>query len=132
MIMKVLLVYRTSSNPLEIGNIGSKVKVTVTENVWLNDKKKFSKNSNVDSFKIKSHHSKIAVMTSNIGSVPNFGGWKIMRFINILHSFFGQTARSETCIWKYTNESHIYHPPKLGIEPMLDVITAFPYCHFDT
>ena len=32
--------YRTGSNPIEIGDLGSKVKVTVTKNVCKNDEKK--------------------------------------------------------------------------------------------
>ena len=34
-----MFAYRTGSNPNEIGNIGSKVKVKVTKNVCLNDEK---------------------------------------------------------------------------------------------
>ena len=49
--------YNTGSNPIEFGDLGSKVKVTVTENVCKNDKKKFAKNSNLDIFEIRSHHS---------------------------------------------------------------------------
>ena len=37
-------------------DLGSKVKVTVTENVCKNDEKKFAMNSNLDIFKIRSHH----------------------------------------------------------------------------
>ena len=47
----------TGSNPIEIGDLGSKVKVTVTENVCKNDEKKFAKNSNLDILEIRSHHS---------------------------------------------------------------------------
>ena len=32
-----MVAYRTGSNPIEIGDLGSKVKVTVTENVCKND-----------------------------------------------------------------------------------------------
>ena len=35
-----MVAYRTGSNPIEIGDLGLKVKVTVTENVCKNDKKK--------------------------------------------------------------------------------------------
>ena len=42
--------YRIGSNPIEIGDLGSKVKVTVTENVCKNDEKKITKNSNLDIF----------------------------------------------------------------------------------
>ena len=38
-----LVAYRTGSNPIEIGDLGSKVKVTVTENVYKNDEKKSKK-----------------------------------------------------------------------------------------
>ena len=34
-----MLAYYTGSNPIEIGDLGSKVKVTVTENVFKNDEK---------------------------------------------------------------------------------------------
>ena len=34
-----LIAYNTGSNPIEIGDLGSKVKVTVTENVCKNDEK---------------------------------------------------------------------------------------------
>ena len=34
-----MVAYRTGSNPIEIGDRGSKVKVTVTENVCKNDEK---------------------------------------------------------------------------------------------
>ena len=45
----------------------------------------------------------IPFLTSNIISVPHFGGSKVMRFISILHPFLGHTVRSETCtpIWKF-------------------------------
>ena len=36
--------YRTDSNPIENGDLGSKVKVTVTENVYKNDEKNSPKN----------------------------------------------------------------------------------------
>ena len=52
-----MVAYRTGSNLIEIGDLGSKVKVTVTENVCKNDEKKIAKNSNLDIFEIKSHHS---------------------------------------------------------------------------
>ena len=34
-----MVAYRTGSNPIEIGDLGSKVKVTVTETVCKNDEK---------------------------------------------------------------------------------------------
>ena len=34
---RLMVAYRTGSNPIEIGDLGSKVKVTVTENVCKND-----------------------------------------------------------------------------------------------
>ena len=40
-----------------MGNLGAKVKVTVTENVFKNYEKKIAKISNLDIFKIRSHHS---------------------------------------------------------------------------
>ena len=40
----------TGSDPIEIGDLGSKVKVTVTENICKNDEKKIAKNSNLDIF----------------------------------------------------------------------------------
>ena len=49
--------YNTDSDPIEFGDLGSKVKITVIENVYKNDEKKFAKNSNRDIFEIKSHHS---------------------------------------------------------------------------
>ena len=49
--------FYTGSDPIEFGDLGSKVKVTVTENVCKNDEKKIAKNSNLDIFEIKSHHS---------------------------------------------------------------------------
>ena len=49
--------YNTSSDPIEFGYLGSKVKVTVTENVCKNDKKKIAKNSNLKIFEIRSHYS---------------------------------------------------------------------------
>ena len=55
-----MVAYRTGSNPIEIGDLGSKVKVTVTENVCKNDEKlwkKFAKNTNLDIFEIRSRHS---------------------------------------------------------------------------
>ena len=52
-----MVAYNTGSNPIEFGDLGSKVKVTVTKNVCKNDKKKFAKNFNLDIFEIKSHHS---------------------------------------------------------------------------
>ena len=52
-----MVAYRTGLNPIEIGNFGSKGKVTVTENVCLNDeKKKFTKNSTIDIFESKVDH----------------------------------------------------------------------------
>ena len=52
-----MVVYSTNLDPIEIGYLGSKVKVTVTENVCQNDKKKFTKNSNLDILKSKFRHS---------------------------------------------------------------------------
>ena len=50
--------YCTGSNPIEIGDLGSKVKVTVTENVCKNDGKKSPKiHIDLDIFEIRSHHS---------------------------------------------------------------------------
>ena len=45
--------YCTGSNPIEIGDLGSKVKVTVTENVSKNDEKKIAKNSIITIFRNK-------------------------------------------------------------------------------
>ena len=45
------------SNPIEIGDLGSNVKVTVTENVCKIDEKKIAKNPNLDILKIRFHHS---------------------------------------------------------------------------
>ena len=36
---RYMVAYRTGSDPIEIGDLGSKVKVTVTENVCNNDEK---------------------------------------------------------------------------------------------
>ena len=44
-----MVAYRIGSNPIEIGDLGAKVKVTVTENVCKNDKKKIRQ-------KFKSRH----------------------------------------------------------------------------
>ena len=44
--------YRTGSDPIEIDDIDSKVKVTMTENACLNDEYKIAKDSNVNIFKI--------------------------------------------------------------------------------
>ena len=52
-----MVAYKTGSNPIEIGDLGSKVKVTVPENVCKNDEKKVAKNSDLDIFEIRSHHS---------------------------------------------------------------------------
>ena len=52
-----MVAYNTGLDPIEIGDLGSKVKVTVTENVCKNDEKKFAKNSYLNIFEIKSHHS---------------------------------------------------------------------------
>ena len=52
-----MVAYNTGSNPIEIGDLGSKVKVTVTENVCKNEEKKFAKISYLDIFEIRSHHS---------------------------------------------------------------------------
>ena len=51
-----MVAYRTGSDPIEIGNIGLKVKVTVIENVCRNDEKKISKNSIINIFENKSYH----------------------------------------------------------------------------
>ena len=48
----LIVPYRTGSDPIEIGDIDSKVKVTMTENACLNDENKIAKNSNVNIFKI--------------------------------------------------------------------------------
>ena len=45
-----MVAYCTGSDPIEIGELGLNVKVTVTKNVCKNDKKKFAKNSNLDIF----------------------------------------------------------------------------------
>ena len=45
-----MVAYRIGSNSIEIGDLESKVKVTVIENVCENDEKKFAKNSNLDIF----------------------------------------------------------------------------------
>ena len=45
-----MVAYNTGSDPIEIGDLGSKVKVTVTENVCKNDEKKNHQNSNLDIF----------------------------------------------------------------------------------
>ena len=52
-----MVAYRTGSNPIEIGDLWSKVKVTVTENVCKNDGKKIAKNSDLEIFEIRSQHS---------------------------------------------------------------------------
>ena len=52
-----MVAYNTGSNPIEFGDLGSKVKVTVTENVCKNDEKNSPKNSYLDIFEIRSHHS---------------------------------------------------------------------------
>ena len=52
-----MVAYNTGSDPFEIGDLGSKVKVTVTENVCKNNEKQFAKNSNLDIFEIRFHHS---------------------------------------------------------------------------
>ena len=52
-----MVAYNTGSDPIEFGDLGSKVKVTVTENVCKNNEKKIAKNSHLDIFEIKSHHS---------------------------------------------------------------------------
>ena len=49
--------YNASSDPIEIGDLGSKVKFTVTENVCKNNEKKIAKNSDLDIFEIRYHHS---------------------------------------------------------------------------
>ena len=52
-----MVAYRTGSNHIEIGDLGSKVKVTVTENVCKHDEKKFAKNSDLEIFESRSQHS---------------------------------------------------------------------------
>ena len=52
-----MVAYNTGSDPIEIGDLGSKVKVTVTENVCKNDEKKIAKNSDIDIFEIRSNYS---------------------------------------------------------------------------
>ena len=52
-----MVAYRTGSNPIEIGDLGSKVKVTVTENVCKNDEKESPKISGLEIFEIRSQHS---------------------------------------------------------------------------
>ena len=46
---RYMVAYRIGSNPIEIDDLGSKIKVTVTENVCKNDEK-IVKNSNLDIF----------------------------------------------------------------------------------
>ena len=48
-----MVAYNTGSEPIEIGDLGSKVKVTVTENVSKNEKK-IAKNSTINIFENKS------------------------------------------------------------------------------
>ena len=49
----LMFAYRTGSNPIEISDLGLKVKVTMTENVSKNDEKKFAKNSTMNIFEKK-------------------------------------------------------------------------------
>ena len=49
-----MVAYNTGSDPIEFGDLRSKVKVTVIEYVCKNDEKKFTKNSNLDIFEIRS------------------------------------------------------------------------------
>ena len=71
-------------------------------------------------------------MPSNIGSIPNFGGSKNkMKFISILHSFLDKLACARfrgNSLYK-KNECKIlmylfFYTPRLGTEPMLDVMTV--------
>ena len=65
-----MVAYNTGSNPIEFGDLGSKVKVTWTENVCKNDeKKKIAKNSNLDIFEIRSHQPIGNFITVNL--IPN-------------------------------------------------------------
>ena len=50
-----MVAFCTGSDPIEIGDLGSKVKVTVTENVSKNDEKKFAKNSTINIFENKTY-----------------------------------------------------------------------------
>ena len=64
----------------------------------------------------------------NLGSVPNCGGSNKMRFISILHYFFGQTVRFESLSKKLmqgTKESHFFDPQKLETPPKLEALTVF-------
>ena len=48
-----MVAHRIGSNPIEIDDLGSKVKVTVTKNVSKNDEKKIAKNSTINIFENK-------------------------------------------------------------------------------
>ena len=75
---------------------------------------------------LKIQHSNTTVNTSNFSGVSNFGGSNKMRFISrpILHSFFGQTVRFETCKWKFVLRNLIFfYPPKLGTPLKLVALT---------
>ena len=48
-----MVAYNTGSDPIEFGDLGSKVKVTVTENVSKNYEKKIAKNSTINIFENK-------------------------------------------------------------------------------
>ena len=50
-----MVAYNTGSNPIEIGDLGSKVKVTVTENVSKIDEK-IAKNSTINIFENRSYY----------------------------------------------------------------------------
>ena len=65
-----MIAYYTDSSPIEMGDLGSKVKVTVIENVFKNDeKKKITKNSNLNIFQIRSHRSIGNLITVSL--IPN-------------------------------------------------------------
>ena len=46
-----MITYNTGSDPIEFGDLGSKVKVTVSENVYKNDEKNSPKIKILTSFK---------------------------------------------------------------------------------
>ena len=83
-----MVAYNTGSDPIEFGNLGSKVKVTVTENVCKNDEqwwKKFAKISNLDIFEIRSHH-----LIGNFIAVIWYQIWPYCTINN-----------SKNCQWKF-------------------------------
>ena len=53
---RLIVGYCTGSDPIEIGDLGFKVKVTVTENLSKNDEKKIAKNSIMNLFNNKSYN----------------------------------------------------------------------------